>query len=190
MKGILWYVTRKLEGIFDGILMEFRMRISEDKNQTQNSMYIPRFLSSGLYGNCVHPLRSSPKQEQRTHAKTPSLSTIPLHKDANGQPMTNEFNYRSVIGKLNFLEKSTRPDIAYAVHQCARFSADQKQSHADAVKRIGRYLKGTPSVGITLRPDTQQSFQCWVDADFSGNWKPEGAQHDPMTAKSRSGWII
>ena len=53
MKGILWYVTRKLEGIFDGILMEFRMRISEDKNQTQKSMYIPRFLSSGLYGRVV-----------------------------------------------------------------------------------------------------------------------------------------
>ena len=51
MKGILWYVTRKLEGIFDGILMEFRMRISEDKNQIKKSMYIPRFLSSGLYGN-------------------------------------------------------------------------------------------------------------------------------------------
>ena len=51
MKGILCYVTRKLEGIFDGILMEFRMRISEDKNQTQKSMYIPRFLSSGLYGS-------------------------------------------------------------------------------------------------------------------------------------------
>ena len=121
---------------------------------------------------------------------TPSLSTILLHKDASGRSMSNEFNYRSVIGKLNFLEKSTRPDIAYAVHQCARFSADPKQSHADAVKRIGRYLKGTPNVGITLRPDTQQSFQCWVDADFSGNWRPEGAQHDPMTAKSRSGWII
>ena len=54
MKGILWYVTRKLEGIFDGILMEFRMRISEDKNQTQKSMYIPRFLSSGLYGSSFH----------------------------------------------------------------------------------------------------------------------------------------
>ena len=50
--------------------------------------------------------------------------------------------------------------------------------------------QSTPHEGITLRPDTQQSFQCWVDADFAGNWKPEGAQHDPMTAKSRSGWII
>ena len=85
--------------------------------------------------------------------KTPCLSTVLLHKDAKGQPMTNEFNYCSVIGKLNFLEKSTRPDIAYAVHQCACFSADPEQSHADAVKRIGRYLKGTPHEGITQRPD-------------------------------------
>ena len=53
MKGILWYVTGKLEGIFDGILMEFCMRISEDKNQIKKSMYIPRFLSSGLYGSFV-----------------------------------------------------------------------------------------------------------------------------------------
>ena len=50
MRGILWHVTRKLEGIFDGILMEFHMRFSEDKNQIQKSMYIPRYLSSGLYG--------------------------------------------------------------------------------------------------------------------------------------------
>ena len=41
-----------------------------------------------------------------------------------------------------------------------------------------------------LHLNAQQSFQCWVDADFSGNWRPEGAQMDPMTAKSHSGWII
>ena len=122
--------------------------------------------------------------------KTPCLSTVLLHKDLKGQPMTNEFNYCSVIGKLNFLEKSTCPDIAYAVHQCAHFSADPKQSHADAVKCIGQYLKGTPHEGITLCPDTQQSFQCLVDADFAGKWKPEGSHQHPMTAKSRSGWII
>ena len=42
MRGILWHVTRKLEGIFDGILMEFHMRFSEDKNQIQKS-YPPVF---------------------------------------------------------------------------------------------------------------------------------------------------
>ena len=50
MRGILWHMTQKLEGIFDGILMEFHIRISEDKNQIQKSMCIPRYLSSSLYG--------------------------------------------------------------------------------------------------------------------------------------------
>ena len=51
MRGILWHVERKLEGIFDGILMEFRTRILEDKNEIQKSMYIPWYLSSSLYGS-------------------------------------------------------------------------------------------------------------------------------------------
>ena len=103
-----------------------------------------------------------------TH-KTPCLSTILLHKDPKGKPMNTEFNYHSVIGKLNFLEKSIHPDIEYTVHQCACFSADPKQSHADAAKHIGCYLKGMTNDGILLHPHAQQSFQCWVDADFSGN---------------------
>ena len=83
MKGILCYVTRKLEGIFDGILMEFRMRISEDKNQTQKSMYIPRFLSSGLYGSYlasylarrVHTQRTNNNEQQRTTTKKTENNT-------------------------------------------------------------------------------------------------------------------
>ena len=54
--------------------------------------------------------------------KTPAVPTNLLHKDTEGEEMTPEFHYRRVIGKLNFLEKSTRPDIAVSVHQCARFS--------------------------------------------------------------------
>ena len=49
MRGILWHVAQKLEGILDGILMEFHMCISDNKNQIQKSMYIPWYLSSGFY---------------------------------------------------------------------------------------------------------------------------------------------
>ena len=38
--------------------------------------------------------------------------------------------------------------------------------------------------GIILRPDQARSFECWVDADFTGNWLPNGTQKDPMTSKS------
>ena len=97
--------------------------------------------------------------------------------------------YRSVIGKLNFLEKSTRGDISYPVHQCARFASDPRASHAEAVKRIGRYLMGTKDKGVILDPKVN-SFECYVDADFCGNWNPETASDDPATAKSRTGYVI
>ena len=104
--------------------------------------------------------------------------------------MTPDFHYRSVIGKLNFLEKSTRPDISVSVHQCARFSEHPKRSHAEAVKRIGRYLLSTKDKGLQIHTNELKFFECWVDADFSGNWRQKDVHNDPMTAKSRSGWVI
>jgi hypothetical protein len=68
---------------------------------------------------------------------TPSLKTRVLHKDAQGEPFDESFHYRSIIGKLNYLEKSTRPDLLFAMHQCARFCSDPKKSHVTAVKYIG-----------------------------------------------------
>ena len=121
---------------------------------------------------------------------TPAATTVLLTRDINGSPMEEEWSYRSVIGKLNFLEKSTRPDLAYAVHQCARFSSDPKESHATAVKRIGRYLVGTRDKGLILYPQESQSFDTFVDANFVGDWDRVNAMDDPSTAKSRTGYIL
>jgi hypothetical protein len=120
---------------------------------------------------------------------TPAVASKLLSRDIHGQPIDEKWNYRSIVGKLNFLEKSTRPDIAYATHQCARFCADPKVSHAEAVKRIGRYLVGNKDKGIILNPQ-DHSFDTWVDADFVGNWDRVNADKDPSTAKSRTGYIL
>ena len=121
--------------------------------------------------------------------RTPAAPTARLHRDINGAPYCEDWHYRSVVGKMNFLEKSTRLDIAYAVHQCARFAADPKESHAAALKKIGRYLVGTKDKGIVLYP-TRHSFDCFVDADFVGNWDRVNADVDPSTAKSRTGYVV
>ena len=76
-------------------------------------------------------------QPNITPRKTPALTSILLHKDSKGKPMCPDFHYCSVIGKLNFLEESTHPDIAYVVHQCTHSSEHPKQLHASVVKRIG-----------------------------------------------------
>jgi Reverse transcriptase (RNA-dependent DNA polymerase) len=127
--------------------------------------------------------------ECTTTKDSPAASTVRLHRDASGKPYTYEWHYRSIIGKLNFLEKSTRPDIAYAVHQCARFCLEPKESHATAIKRIGKYLIDNKDKGMILNP-RQHSFDCYVDADFVGNWNRVTADVDPGTAKSCTAFII
>jgi Reverse transcriptase (RNA-dependent DNA polymerase) len=122
-------------------------------------------------------------------ADTPATFECKLHKDMTGDPFAYPWDYRSVIGKMNFLEKSTRGDLAYSVHQCARYMANPMKIHGEAVKRIGRYLLGTRDKGFILRPDPNKSFECYVDADYCGNWNPL-ATEDPSTAKSRSGYVI
>jgi hypothetical protein len=54
---------------------------------------------------------------------------------------------------------------------------------------IGRYLMATADKEIICSPK-KESFQCYCDADFSGNWNPDIAEHDGATARSRSGYII
>ena len=127
--------------------------------------------------------RSNPK-------KIPAVTTKVLHKDASGPEMTPAFHYRSVIGKLNFLEKPTCLDISISMHQSAHFSECPKQIHAKAVKRIGHYLLDTRNRGIIILPNQQWHFDCWVDADFAGNWRHQDAHIDPMASKSCSGWIF
>jgi len=127
---------------------------------------------------------------ERTKVKrTPAITSKILHQDKEGEEMQTDWDYRRIIGQLNFLEKSTRPDISYAVHQCARFSSNPKASHKMAVLRIGRYHMATRSEGLILEPNNGSLELCF-DADFSGNWKAANAHEDRATAKSQTGYII
>jgi hypothetical protein len=122
--------------------------------------------------------------------RTPSAITKILWRHLDAEPFDQHFHYRSAIGKLNYLEKSTRPDIAYATHQCARFSQDPREPHAKAVKWIGRYLNATHDKGLILKPDVTKGFDVYADADFAGNFNKLDAPTDADTARSRTGYII
>ena len=75
-------------------------------------------------------------QNNTIEKDTPVLSSIILQKDTHDKPFNNDFHYQRVIGKLNFLEKSTQPDISYVVHQCARFCENPKQSPGNTVRHL------------------------------------------------------
>ena len=120
---------------------------------------------------------------------TPANSTTILTDFKDDKDHDNHFDYRKVIGKLLYLEKSTRPDISCAVHQCARFCANPKMKHAEAVKRIGRYLLATRDKGLIMTPN-KEGMDCWVDASHASEWSNKSSTDDPNTARSRMGYVI
>ncbi len=127
-------------------------------------------------------------ENSKATVKTPAATT-PLGLDCDGEPFDANWEYPVVIGMLLYLAQNSRPDIAFAVHQCARFTHSPKQSHAIAVKRILRYLNSTKDKGMTLQPTKNPVIDCYVDADFAGLWKAEDDQ-DPLCVKSRTGFLI
>ena len=120
----------------------------------------------------------------------PAASSRLLSRHSESEPFDGSFNYRSVIGKLNYLERGSRSDISYIVHQCARFTANPKVEHGKAIKWLGRYLRATRDKGTIIRPDSKREFEVYVDADFAGNWDANEASNDADTARSRHGYII
>jgi hypothetical protein len=124
----------------------------------------------------------------KTH-RTPAVSNVVLHAHEGSPDHFEPWNYRSIIGKLNYLEKCSRLDISFAVHQCARFCERPKIEHTAAVKRIGRYLLSSIDQGIICTPG-KSSLTSYVDASFLPEWYRSRAMDDPITAHSRTGYVI
>ncbi|GJX36756.1 hypothetical protein Tco_0248313 [Tanacetum coccineum] len=75
---------------------------------------------------------------------------------------------RSMIGCLMYLTAS-RPDIMFAVCLCARFQVTPKVSHLHAVKRIFRYLKHQPNLGLWYPKDSPFHLEAFSDSDYAGD---------------------
>jgi hypothetical protein len=84
-------------------------------------------------------------------------------------PLDLNFNYRSAVGKPNYLAQNTRPDIMYTMHQIAEYLSDLRQSHGEDILYLVCYLKKMHDLGLKFKCDFKKGFECYCDADFSGN---------------------
>jgi hypothetical protein len=89
-----------------------------------------------------------------------------LDLDEGGNPIDQTL-YRSMIGSLLYLTAS-RPDIMFSVCMCARFQSNPKKTHLRAIKRILRYLKHTPSVGLWNPKGATFDLIGYSDSDYAG----------------------
>ncbi|KAJ9557371.1 hypothetical protein OSB04_011985 [Centaurea solstitialis] len=99
-------------------------------------------------------------------AATPMSRSFQMDADLSGKPVDLK-KYRAMIGSLLYLTAS-RPDIVFSTGVCARYQCDPRDSHLKAVKRILRYLKGTPDFGLWYPKGSSFELIGYTDSDHAG----------------------
>nr|GEX58089.1 hypothetical protein [Tanacetum cinerariifolium] len=108
----------------------------------------------------------------------------PWGKDGTGKDIDLHL-YRSMIGSLMYLTAS-RPDIMFAVCACSRHQVTPKECHLHAVKRIFRYLKGHPKLGLCYPKDSLFDLVAYSDSDYGGDTQDKKS----TTAASGYGQVL
>jgi len=181
------YIDEKIDGLrSSGLLLDVEDDVSGFLGVliTKKEDGSIELLQTGLIGRIIKALGIEDANSKATPAETTALPAEP-----DGQQTDGDFNYRSLIGMLGYLTGNSRPELAFAHHQCARYSHAPRRIHEVALKRIGRYLLATKDRGLIMRPTDDVKLECYVDADFAGLWGSE----DPNSAnavKSRTGYVI
>ncbi|GKB78874.1 putative ribonuclease H-like domain-containing protein [Tanacetum coccineum] len=101
------------------------------------------------------------EDNKHTYGDTQSLATN------TAKPDVDVHLYRSMIGSLMYLT-SSRPDIMFVVCACSRYQVQPKASHMHAVKRIFRYLKGQPTLGLWYPKDSPLDLIAYYDSNYGG----------------------
>ena len=104
--------------------------------------------------------------EDSSSERTPSSTVVKLGA-SDFSVKVDVSSYRGMIGSLLYLTAS-RPDIMFATCLCARFQADPRDIHLVVVKRILRYLKGTPNLGIWYPRESVFNLLGYTDSDYAG----------------------
>nr|GEZ54290.1 hypothetical protein [Tanacetum cinerariifolium] len=97
---------------------------------------------------------------------TPIDKENPWEKDRTGKDVDLHL-HRSMIGSLMYLTTS-RPDIMFDVCAYARHQVTPKECHLNAVKRIFRYLKGHPKLGLCYPKESPFDLVAYSDSDYGG----------------------
>jgi hypothetical protein len=90
------------------------------------------FTQQALIDSIIQDVSLNDAKTKPAPAKVAQL--LHAHKDAPSFDL--DFNYPSVVGKLNYLAQTTCPDVMYAVHPVAKFSADPREPHGNAIMHL------------------------------------------------------
>jgi hypothetical protein len=91
-----------------------------------------------------------------------------LHVDVNPTVLgyVDKMTYHSLVAKLLYLAKRARPDILFPVIWLSTRVQEPTDEDYAKLKRVIRYLRGTPKLGIVLKVGAEPQLNISVDASF------------------------
>ena len=123
------------------------------------------FISSSKYINSILLREGLGRINSVSTPLDPNITLVPNPEGGNGD-RSNSF--ASLLGELQYIANTTRPDIAYAVNRLVSYTMNPSLQHHTAIKRILHYLSGTRTHGITYKalPDRPDFFSGYADASY------------------------
>ena len=161
------------------VQMILGMRVTRDREneiiRIDQGLYIDKILKKFSMQDC---------KPVSTPETTVSLSEI-ISNEMNESDIEymKTVPYREAIGALLYAAICTRPDIAHAVNQVSQYQINPTPTHWMAVKRIMRYLKSCPNLGLEFKGSDKSNLQlqCYCDA----NWA-----QDRFDRRSVGGYLV
>ena len=77
--------------------------------------------------------------------------------------------FETVIGSLLYLMLGTHPDIAFAVDQLARHTANPSPDHLSKVLYICQYLVGTQDYALIYKGESRLGVYACTNSDWASN---------------------
>ena len=109
------------------------------------------------------------QMENSKPTATPIDTGAKLTKATEDSKLFNQELYQSAMGSLLYLSARTRPDIAYAVSNVARFCSEPTMEHWKSIKHTMRYPNGTRNYGLLYDKEKVTDFIGYSDADWAGD---------------------
>ena len=101
-----------------------------------------------------HPL---PGPSAKSH--TPGVARMRLQGAEKGSEMVKRQEYQTIVGKLQYLSNTIRPDITYMVNSLGRHSQHPTREHWEAAFRVLGYLSETKDLALTYSDQPDEAVE-------------------------------
>jgi len=100
---------------------------------------------------------------------TPMDSNVDLKPAGPDDKRANKLDYQHRIGKWMYLGILTRPDLSFTLGRLSQYLADPADFHMAAVKKLGKYIRGSKDLGIVFQQSGQPCLEGFSDSDYAND---------------------